>query len=145
MMDFTILMNHWTLGFGTAAVSRHSSENTLFRSTSFRSSSALTINGAIEPSDKIQIESNQLCDIIPMTLIYTSDIHCDVADGNIQIIGVVALVYSFGFHRDVGPIQSVYLERSQRRWVFLVAGFVLERQGITFPTYKFESFAIKTQ
>jgi hypothetical protein len=52
----TILMNHWTLGFGTAAMSRHSSENSLLRSTSLGSSSALTINGAIEPSWKIQIE-----------------------------------------------------------------------------------------
>jgi hypothetical protein len=39
----------------------------------------------------------------------------------------------------------VYLERSQRWWIFLGAGFVLERQGITFPTCQFESFAIKTQ
>ena len=65
---------------------------------------------------------------------HTKDIDCDVAHWNIQIIGVVALVDAFGFHWNVEPFQSVHLERSQRRGIFLIAGFVLERLLITNPT-----------
>ena len=65
---------------------------------------------------------------------HTKDIDCDIADRNIQIIGVVALVNAFGFHWNVEPFQSVHLERSQRWRIFLRASFVLERLLITNPT-----------